>query len=189
MEKLKILAISGSLRKDSYNWKALQIAKRFAAEPDSIVEEIDLKELNLPFYDNNQEVEGPPEPVRKLKAAIEAADVLLIAAPEYNYSISAVLKNMIDWGSRKGNSFNGKFAVIFGASTGPSGTLRAQNQLRLILTAVNVFVLPQPQVFIRHAKDVFDEKGELKDEKVKEQLKKLVEKTLVWARKLKDSKQ
>lgn len=180
---LKVLAISGSLRKDSYNRKALQVAKKFAAELNAEVNEADLKELNLPIYDGDIEAQGMPESVQKFKKEVEENDVLLIASPEYNYSISGVLKNAIDWLSRGGNSLDGKAAVIFGASPGPFGTLRGQYHLREILFALNVFVLPQPQVFIRSAHEAFNADGSFKDEKLSNQLKDLIEKTLNFAKK------
>jgi chromate reductase, NAD(P)H dehydrogenase (quinone) len=182
---MKILAISGSLRTDSYNRKALQIAMRFVRELGADVEEIDLRELNLPMYDGDIEAKGLPEPVERLKAAIAAADVLLVATPEYNYSTSGVLKNALDWASRGGNAFDGKYAALFGVSTGLVGTLRAQFQLRQMFLSLNVFVLPQPQVLIRSAAEAFDESGELKDPKVVEQLRSLIEKTIRAAQKIK----
>lgn len=183
---LKVLGISGSLRKDSYNRKALQVAKNLAAEFGAEVSEIDLKELNLPMYDGDIEAQGLPESVKKLKAAIEAMDVLLIASPEYNYSISGALKNALDWASRGGNSFDGKWAVIFGASSGSFGTLRGQFHLRQIFYDLNIFVLPQPQVFIKSAQDAFNPDGSLKDGKLNGQLKLLIQKTLEMVAKLKN---
>lgn len=182
---LKVLGISGSLRTGSYNRKALQIAKKMAAELGAEVSEIDLKELNLPLYDGDIEAQGLSESVKKLKSAIEAADVLLIASPEYNYSISGALKNALDWASRSGNSFDGKWAVIFGASSGSFGTLRGQFQLRQIFYDLNVLVLPQPQVFIKSAGEAFNPDGSFKDEKLHEQLKSLIRKTIIMAEKLK----
>ena len=121
---LKVLGISGSLRKYSYNRKALQIAKKIASDLGAEVSEADLKELNLPIYDGDIEAQGLPESVKKFKAAVEVNDVLLIVSPEYNYSISGALKNAFGWASRGGNSFDGKWAVIFGVSPGAFGTLR-----------------------------------------------------------------
>lgn len=182
---LNVLAFSGSLRTASWNRKALHIAKRFAAEAGANVTEIDLRDLNLPIYDQDIQDKGFPESVQKLKAAVEAADVILIASPEYNYGISPALKNALDWASRQGNSWSGKWAVIFGASDGIVGTLRGQFQLRHILTSLNVLVLPQPQVFFRKAQELFNPDGSLNDEKLNDQFRKLVVQTLEIARKLK----
>jgi len=182
---MNILAISGSLRTASYNRKALQIAKRIAADLGAEVQEIDLRELNLPIFDQDIQDKGMPESVLKFKSACEAADALLIASPEYNYSISAALKNALDWASRSGNSLGGKIAAIFGASTGRIGTARGQMHLRQVLMSLNVIVTPQPQVYVSMADDAFNPDGSLKDPKVHEQLQKLVTNTLTLAQKLK----
>ncbi len=152
---LHVLGISGSLRKESFNRKALQIAKRFAEELGAVVEELDHNELQLPVYDEDLTAQGFPESVLRLKAKVEAADIILIASPEYNYSVPGGLKNAIDWLSRKKNSFDGKTAAIFGASNGQFGTVRMQPHLRIILEALNVSIVPQPQVFIRTAGEAF----------------------------------
>ncbi|MBI2514567.1 NAD(P)H-dependent oxidoreductase [Candidatus Wolfebacteria bacterium] len=187
MENLKVLGISGSLRRDSYNRKALQVAKKIATDLGAEVSEIDLKELNLPIYDGDIEALGLPENVRQFKSAVEASDVILIASPEYNYSISGALKTALEWGSRGGgNSFDGKWAIIFGASPGLVGTLRGQFQLRQIFYDLNVLALPQPQVFIRNAREAFDTDGTFKDLKTYEQLKKLIQKTFEVVEKLKN---
>ncbi len=185
MNKLKALAISGSLRTESYNRKVLQIAKKIAVELGAEVEEIDLRELNLPIYDKDVQDQGLPESVEKLKKTIEPVDVLLIASPEYNYSVSGALKNAIDWASREGNSFDGKVVAVFGASRGGFGTLRGQAHLRQILQSLNVFILPQPQVFISRAESAFDSNGSFIDQKNYDLLKKLIEKTLELALKIK----
>jgi NAD(P)H-dependent FMN reductase len=181
MKSIKILAISGSLRKDSYNRSVLQIAKKLAKEFGAEVKELDLKELNLPLFDEDIEKNGFPEPAKTLKNAIEENDVLMISSPEYNHSISGALKNAIDWGTRGGNSFRGKYAIIFGASTSNYGTIRAQFHLREILSAVGVFVLPQPEVFIRNVDKILDESGKLNDSKIMDQLKQLIKKTIEFA--------
>lgn len=184
--QINVLAISGSLRRDSYNRKALHVAKRFAVEAGANVEEVDLKELNLPMYDGDLEAEGFPESVKQLKDAVEQADVLLIASPEYNHSISAALKNAIDWLSRGKNSLDGRVAAIFGVSMGLLGTARAQFHLRQILEALNVFMVPQPQVLIYSAREVFNPDGTLENQKIEESLKTLVQKTIHLTRALKD---
>jgi len=181
MQPLSVLAISGSLRSDSYNRKALQLAKKIAEEWDAHVEEIDLRALAIPLYDGDIEAAGFPETVLRLKAAVEAAHVLLIASPEYNHSIPGVLKNAIDWLSRGKNSLKGKYAAIFGASTGPYGTVRMQPHLRQVLACLNVVVLPQPQVMILSAAEAFAPDGTLKDERLSGQLKTLVTATLAMA--------
>jgi len=184
--KLKVLAVSGSLRTDSYNRKALQVAKRIAEDLGAEVRELDLRELSLPIYDKDIQDRGWPEPVQKLEKEIEAADVLIIASPEYNYGISGALKNAVDWASRgEKNSLGGKVAVILGASTGGFGTVRSQLQLRQTLQSVNVFVLPQPQVLISRAETAFNLDGSFSDLKNLETLTTLIKKTFEFTLKLK----
>lgn len=185
MQGPRVLAISGSLRRDSYNRKALQIAKQLAAATASSVEEADLKQLGLPVYDGDVEDEGMPEQVVRFKAMVERADVLLIASPEYNHSIPGGLKNAIDWLSRGRNSLDGKVAAIFGASTGIYGTARGQIQLRYVLTVLNTLVISQPMVYIGKAAEAFLPDGSFKDPKTTEVLKRLIDHTLQVAAKLK----
>jgi len=179
---LHVLAMAGSLRAESYNRKALQIAKKTASEFDVDIHEIDLKALALPVFDADLRKDGFPEPVLKLKKAVETADIILIAAPEYNHSIAGSLKNAIDWASDKTNPFSGKVAAIFGASTGIFGTLRSQLQLRQILASLNVEMLPQPQVYIRSASEAFLPDGSLVDSRITKQLHLLIEETIKLAR-------
>lgn len=181
IQPLHILAISGSLRTESFNRKALQIAKKMASEQGADVREMDLKTLALPVFDEDLRIHGFPESVITLKKAIEGTDVLLIATPEYNHSIPGPLKNAIDWASDKTNPFSGKTAAIFGASIGLFGTLRAQLNLRQILAALNVELAPQPQVFIRSARDAFLPDGSLADTQTFKQLRLLIEETLKLA--------
>jgi chromate reductase, NAD(P)H dehydrogenase (quinone) len=179
MGNIKVLAFSGSLRKESYNRKVLQEAKKFALEAGADVEEIDLKELNLPVYDEDIEDFGFPEQVVKFREAIQGADMIMIACPEYNHSVPGGLKNAIDWASTGDvNVLEKKVAAIFGASTGLFGTVRAQAHLRQILTALEVRMVPQPNIYIRSAKEAFGPDGLLKDQKTLAQLKKLVVRSL-----------
>jgi chromate reductase, NAD(P)H dehydrogenase (quinone) len=188
IQPIHILAIAGSLRTESFNRKALQIAKKIASELGADVREMDLKTLALPVFDGDLRAHGFPESVVTLKHAIEAADVLLIATPEYNHSIPGPLKNAIDWASDKTNPFSGKTAAIFGASTGLFGTLRSQLHLRQVLASLNVELVPQPQVFIRSAGEAFLPDGSLVDSKIMKQLKLLIEETLKLARRKNENK-
>lgn len=186
MSKLKVLAIAGSLRAASYNRKLLQIAKKFALEAGAEAIEIDLRELALPIYDQDIEDKEFPASAQRLKDAIVVCDVLLIATPEYNHGIPGGLKNAIDWASRgTPRALKGKVAAIFGASTGQFGTVRAQLHLRQILSSEGVFILPIPTVFVSNADSQFKDDGSLVDEKLEEKLLKLVNETLVFAKKLK----
>lgn len=187
MSELKVLAISGSLRTNSLNSRALQVAKQLAAEAGGTVQQADLKTLALPVYDGDVEAAGMPEQVLRLKAMAEAADVLLIASPEYNHSIPGGLKNAIDWLSRGRNSLDGKVAAIFGASSGLFGTARGQIQLRHVLEVLNVVVIPQPFVYIREAEDAFQPDGSFKEPKTTALLKRLVERAIEVAAKLKST--
>ena len=169
------------MRSESYNRKALQIAKKIVSDLDVNVVELDLKTLDLPFFNEDLRINGFPESVKKLKDAIASTDVLVIATPEYNHSIPGVLKNAIDWASDKTNPFTGKVAAIFGASNGLVGTLRSQLHLRQVLASLNVELLPQPQVYIRSAREAFLPDGSLVDKKVEQQLHQLMTATLTLA--------
>jgi NAD(P)H-dependent FMN reductase len=161
-----VLALAGSLRRDSFNRLLLQAAAQDA--PSS---------LKLTLYDGvgaiplfNEDVEratgGGPEAVRSLRDAVASADGLLIATPEYNQSIPGVLKNVIDWLSRPAPEevLVGKPISIIGASGGRWGTRLAQAALRQVLTATESIVMPQPAVFVREAAQQFDESGRLIDD-------------------------
>ena len=187
-QPIHILAIAGSLRSESLNRKALQIAKKIASELGSDVREMDLKALALPVFDEDLRAHGFPESVVTLKQAIEAADVLLIATPEYNNSIPGPLKNAIDWASDKTNPFSGKAAAVFGASNGLNGTLRAQIHLRQVLAALNVELVPQPQIFIRSAREAFLPDGSMVDSKLMKQLHFLIQETLKLAQRKNENK-
>jgi chromate reductase len=188
IKTLNALAFAGSMRLESFNRKALQIAKKIVSELNVNIIELDLKTLDLPLFNEDLRINGFPESVNKLKDAIAAADMLVIATPEYNHSIPGVLKNAIDWASDKTNPFTGKVAAIFGASNGVFGTLRSQLHLRQVLAALNVELVPQPQVYIRSAREAFLPDGLLVDKKVEQQLHQLMEATLTLAYRKKESR-
>ncbi len=159
----RILAFAGSLREGSFNRKVLRYAILGAREAGGHVEELGPEHLTLPLYNGDLEKNGSfPEPVEAWRAKILQSDGLLIASPEYNHGVSGVLKNAIDWGSRPPNVFRGKVAASFGATPGAQGTARSQMNLRICLSAVNVWVVPRT-VLIAHASAAFDATGELKD--------------------------
>jgi chromate reductase len=114
------------------------------------------------------------------------ADLIVIASPEYNYSVPGGLKNAIDWLSKPRNVLGGKVAAIIGASSGPFGTIRMQPHLRAILTGLDVLVLPQPQVFIRNAREAFNPDGTFTDKKLEAQVRALVEKSMRLAEAMKN---
>jgi chromate reductase len=182
-ESIAILGFAGSLRKDSYNKAILRVAGELL--PEGVTLEIFDLEGIPPF---NQDLEGNlPERVKVFKAAIRSADALLIATPEYNYSIPGVLKNAIDWASRPygDNPFTGKPVALMGASIGMLGTARAQYHLRQSFVFLNSYMLNQPEVMVNFANQKIDETGRLTDETTRQKIKELVEALVVWCRKLK----
>lgn len=159
---VRLLGIPGSLRRDSYNRWALQAAQQLLPEGASL----DIHDLHdIPLY--NQDLEQPtPEPVVRLKAAVRAADAIVFATPEYNYSIPGVLKNAIDWASRPygDSAWKGKPVAVLGASVGLLGTARAQYQLRQVFVFLDMHALNQPEVMIGNAASRFSDSGALTDE-------------------------
>ncbi|MCW5849077.1 MAG: NAD(P)H-dependent oxidoreductase [Anaerolineae bacterium] len=179
---LHILAFSGSLRRASFNTALLREAA--ALLPDGVTLEIfDL--APIPLYNGDVEAVGVPEPVREFKARIAQADALLVACPEYNYSVTGVLKNAIDWASRpvKDSPLQGKPLAMLGAG-GQSGTMRAQFHLRQILVHSNVLVLNKPEVYIARAREKFDTEGRLMDDATREHIGALVAALVAWTRRL-----
>jgi chromate reductase, NAD(P)H dehydrogenase (quinone) len=174
---VRILGIAGSLRESSYNRSLLRAARELLPAGVDLVEH-DI--ATLPFYDGDVEAAGDPEPVAGFKQAICGADALLIATPEYNRGVPGALKNAIDWASRPplGSPLTGKPVAIMGASTGRSGTARAQEQLRAALEFSRATVLEQPEVLVPEAFMRFDEHGELVDGGIRAELAELID-TLV----------
>lgn len=161
MNKIKILGIVGSLRKDSYNHYALKAAQELL--PDGA--ELDLIELHdIPVFNQDNEM-ALPAAVVEFKRRILAADAILFGTPEYNYSLPGGLKNAIDWASRPygKSAWLGKPAAIMGTSVGSLGTARAQYHLRQILVTLDMPVINQPEVMITNAAARFDQDGRLTD--------------------------
>ncbi len=178
---LKVLGIAGSLRSKSYNRYVLHEALQYAEGLGANTSELSSDDLMIPLYDADLEKRGIPSEVGQIRELVANTDVLLIASPEYNYSITGVLKNLIDWLSTPSNVLDGQVAAIFGTSSGGFGTVRGQNHLRDVLSALNVFMLPLPQVYVSYNQKAFDENGRLVDVKTSQRLKELVEKTLKFA--------
>ncbi len=169
---MKILGFAGSLRAASFNRSLLKAAVELAPVGMDI-ETFDLSGIP-PF---NQELEAqPPEAVKNFKTAIRAADAILIATPEYNYSIPGVLKNAIDSASRPygDNAFDGKPVAIMGASIGAFGSARAKYQLRQSFVFLNMYPLNRPEVMVASAQDKFDGSGRLTDEPTRQRVKETV---------------
>ncbi|MBI3671579.1 NAD(P)H-dependent oxidoreductase [Candidatus Azambacteria bacterium] len=182
---LKAIGISGSLRSASKNTVVLKNAIKMASAAGVEVELLNLRDLNVPIYDGDLENEGMPDGVKILREKILEADLLLIASPEYNGSVSGALKNAIDWASRGQNVLDGKIAAIFGASSGSFGTIEGQKHLRDILNKLNCFILPQPRVYISSSGETISDDGTIKDEMAKSKLNELMVKTIEFARKMK----
>jgi chromate reductase, NAD(P)H dehydrogenase (quinone) len=167
----KILAFAGSTRTESFNKKLVQVAIAGARAAGAEVTHLDLRDLPMPLYDGDLEAaEGLPPNARKFKDLLLAHHGLLISAPEYNSSITGVLKNAIDWASRPvpGEAplagFTGKVAALMSASPGALGGLRGLVHVRAILGNIGVLVLPD-QVAVPRAFEAFNPDGSLKDAK------------------------
>lgn len=163
---IKIIGFTGSLRKKSYNKAALNAAKNLVPN-DVIFEIVDLEAI--PFFSEDLEAQGLPDAVAAFKEKLAEADAVLIATPEYNYSIPPVLKNALDWASRGSlKPLEAKSTAIMSASIGLLGGARVQYHLRQVCVSLNMKVLNKPEVFISQASKKFDENGELIDEKAKQ---------------------
>jgi len=179
---MKILGISGSLRKASWNTAALHAAAELLPAGFTLeVAEIG----DLPLMNQDLEVDGGfPAPVTRFRAAVAAADALLFATPEYNASIPAPLKNAIDWGSRPANTLANKPAAIIGVSGGLLGTARGQYPLRQTLGVLSVQLLGQPEVFIGNGGQKFTD-GKLTGESTREFLAKMLSAFAAFAERVK----
>jgi chromate reductase len=182
-QPVKILGFVGSLRKGSYN-KALMRAAVELTPEDAAIEVFDLEGIP-PF---NQDLERqPPQVVKEFKAKIREADAILIASPEYNYSVPGVLKNAIDWASRPygDNAFEGKPVAIMSASIGSLGGARAQYHLRQSFIFLDMHPLNHPEVMMPFAQDNVDANGNVTNDETKRLIRELLEALVQWTRKLK----
>src|SRR5271157_467696 len=159
---ITVLGICGSLRKGSFNMAAL----RTAVEVRPLGMTIEVADISqFPLYNEDVRAQGFPPPVETLRQQIKAADALIFACPEYNYSMSGVLKNAIDWASRPPDQpFAGKPVAIMGAAAGMAGTARAQYDLRRSCVFLDMHPLNKPEVLIGQAQTKFDAEGRLTDE-------------------------
>ena len=171
MADLKVLGICGSLRKASLNMAALRACGELL--PAGMTLQI-TSIADLPMFNQDVFDAGMPEPVKRLRGEITAADGLLLASPEYNFSVSGPLKNAIDWGSRAPNQvFQDKPVAMFSATPGPLGGARVQYDLRRILVQLWAYPLPRPEVFIGNAPAKFAD-GKLADETTRKFLTELL---------------
>jgi chromate reductase, NAD(P)H dehydrogenase (quinone) len=179
---VRVLGIPGSLRKASYNRAALHAARELAPA-DAVLEIFDLEEIP-PFSEDGEH--ALPTRVVELKARIREADAILIATPEYNFSIPGVLKNAIDWASRPhgDSAWAGKPVAVMGASIGATGTARAQYHLRQPFVFLDMHPVNRPEVMISNAANRFDEHGRLHDATSRTLVRQLVEALVAWTRRL-----
>jgi chromate reductase len=179
---VRILGIPGSLRKASFNRAALRAAQELAPA-EATLEIVGLDGIP-PF--NEDDERSLPARVVELKARIREADAILIATPEYNYSVPGVLKNAIDWASRPygDNAWDGKPIAIMGASVGAMGTARAQYHLRQSFVYLNMHPLNRPEVMISNAVQRFDAEGRLIDPTSRKLVEQLLAELVVWTRRL-----
>ena len=182
---INVLAFAGSARADSVNKKLIREAAKIASEMGADVTYIDLQDYPILLYDADFEAKnGMPENARYIRRLMIDSQIILISSPEYNSSLSALLKNTIDWASRNeknGSSreaFKGKKFAIMSASPGASGGARGLAHLRTILEDLGGRVAPQ-QVVVSDAYHAFDEKGKLKDQKLYADLQRLIKKVFL----------
>src|SRR5207302_6598652 len=174
------LGICGSLRKGSFNMAALRTA--IALKPANM--DVTVADISqIPLYNEDVKQQGFPPPVETLRRQIAAADALLFACPEYNYSMSGVLKNAIDWASRPPDQpFAGKPVAIIGAAAGMAGSARAQGDLRRSCVFLDMHPLNKPEVLIGQAQTKFDANGNLLDEVARNLIRDLMANLAAWAR-------
>lgn len=177
-----MLGISGSGRRGSYNTALLKAAQELV--PEGVILEI-YSVSRFPLFNEDLEEEMPTT-VRKFKRKIRGTDAILFATPEYNYSVSAVLKNAIEWANRPDgdNSWDGKPVAIMSASASPRGGARAQLHLRQIMVDLNMHPINQPQLLVARAQEKFDSGLRLTDERSRELLQNLLAVLVEWARRL-----
>ena len=170
---IKLLGISGSLRKQSYNSGALRAIP--ALLPDGITFEV-AELADVPFYNADVEQIGFPDAVKEFRARVASADALIFAVPEYNFSLPGVLKNALEWLSRPPNPpVNGKPCAVFGASVSPLGTARGQFHFRHVCVSLNMLAVNVPHVDITNAKTKFDAQSQLTDTASLDALRQLLE--------------
>ena len=175
---MKIIGISGSLRKRSFNTGLLHSAARLL--PEGV--EFEIVDLSpFPFYNADLDTDGPPEAVRVVERKIAEANGVLIASPEYNHSYSGVLKNAIDWISRPPiRALSEKPVAVVGATPGRYGTARGQANTRQLLHAIGAYVLPKPELLVTEAPKKFSEERQLIDDDTIRVYRSLLEKFVAY---------
>lgn len=179
---IKVLGISGSLRAHSYNSGVLRAVPSLL--PDGVTFEV-AELAGIPFYNADVEQVGFPDSVTELRLRAARADALIFAVPEYNFSLSGVLKNALEWLSRPPNPpVSGKACAVFGASVSPLGTARGQFHFRHVCVSLNMAVVNVPHVDIANAKSKFDAQSRLTDEPSLTALKQLLQELKILALRL-----
>ena len=178
---LRLLGLAGSLRSRSFNRSLLEAGRELTPAGTTLTAYEHL--AHIPPFNEDLEA-NPPLGVTRLRQAMQAADGLLIATPEYNQSVPGVLKNVIDWLSRSDSAqgLAGKPVAVIGATTGPWGTRLAQTQLRQILVACQTLLLPSPALYLGDARAAFDEVGRLIDHETRDRLGGVIEALVDWTR-------
>ena len=186
----KLLAFAGSTRKHSYNQAILDVAAEGAREAGAEVTVISLADYAMPIFNEDEEAEfGIPENAQAFKELLISHDGFLIASPEYNSSYPALLKNAIDWASRKAGdekvlaAYKGKVAGIMAASAGGLGGMRVLVVLRMLLENLGTMVLPTQRA-VAKVSTLLDDNGAISDEKTLKQLKSLGKETAELASKI-----
>ncbi|MEZ6068597.1 MAG: NAD(P)H-dependent oxidoreductase [Planctomycetaceae bacterium] len=177
----RILAFAGSARRESFNKRLVTVAAEIARERGAEVTLIDLNDFPMPLYHGDLEAaDGVPAPAQRLYDLMKSHDGLLLACPEYNGSITPLLKNTLDWVSRRREgdpplaAYTGKVAGLLAASPGQGGGLRGLVHVRAILGNLGVLVLPG-QVAVPAAADAFNDSGDLRDPGVQKRVMGVVE--------------
>ena len=185
---IKCLVFGASLRQASLNNRLASLAADVAEEQGAIVDRANMRDFDCPPYDADVEhADGLPGPARELCRRIKESDAFIISSPEYNASMPGHLKNAIDWASRPatGSPLRGKPAALMGASSGMSGTIRAQLSLRQCFVFTQTLVLPAPEVLIPRAAERFDSEGKmLTDESTRELIRKALRALVEWTQRV-----
>jgi chromate reductase len=183
MTEIRIFAISGSLRKASYNTALVRAAAELA--PKDVVFDVYDELREIPMFDDDVRAAGIPASVERLGARLRAAHGVVIAMPEYNYSVPGVLKNALDWASRLSPSpLAGKALGIMGASPGNYGTARSQYHLRQIAVFLDMHPLNKPEVMVTRAMEKFDSNGKLTDEATRKLVETFVVALRDWSKRI-----
>ena len=185
--QVRILGLSGSTRKGSFNTALLHASKELLPE-NTTLEIHDLS--GLPLFSQDIEHDLTPA-IRTFKQKIREADTILFASPEHNYSITAVMKNAIEWGNRPpgDRSWKGKTAGIISASSGPRGGVRSQMHLRQIMVDMDMYPIDTPQLLVGDAETKFDRNLNLIDEQTRKILRDLLVSLSDWTRRLRSTRQ